>query len=79
MCFVLAFVINHFSDTVQYESRGFLEKNRDTVSKELVNVFRMSKLDFCRKLMEMDDDDIKENPNTSGIKVVISAAKMQVS
>lgn len=78
-----AFLIKHFSDTVQYECRGFLEKNRDTVSKELVNVIQESDLDFCRKLMIQEEKDEYEKTKiaatpTSGAKVIISASKLQV-
>lgn len=78
----LAFFVKHFSDTVQYESHGFLEKNRDTVSKELVNVLRDSRLMLCQKLMHMEDstDAARESKsNTSlGGRVVISASKTLV-
>lgn len=77
-----AFTVKHFSDTVQYESYGFLEKNRDTVSKELVNVLRDSKLKLCHKLMNLEDNDsVKETKsNTSlGGRVVVSASKTLVS
>lgn len=79
-----AFLIKHFSDTVQYECHGFLEKNRDTVSKELVNVIQESDLEFCRKLMVQQEKDEyekeKEKINvTGGPKVVISASKLQVN
>lgn len=37
-----SFVINHFADKVQYESNGFLEKNRDTVIEEQINVIKAS-------------------------------------
>lgn len=79
-----AFLVKHFSDTVQYECRGFLEKNRDTVSKELVSVIQESDMDFCRHLILLDEkeDKMKEKSATTprgGIKVVISASKLQVS
>uniref|UniRef100_A0A6Q2YXS4 Methyl-CpG binding domain protein 3b n=1 Tax=Esox lucius TaxID=8010 RepID=A0A6Q2YXS4_ESOLU len=35
-----AFIILHFADMVQYECDGFLEKNRDTVFEEPINVLR---------------------------------------
>lgn len=77
-----AFLVRHFSDTVQYEAFGFLEKNRDTVSKELVNVLVESEMPLCRKLMIMDDVDHTKEPakakSEGGSKVVISAAKVQV-
>ncbi|KAF5304800.1 hypothetical protein FQR65_LT07817 [Abscondita terminalis] len=49
-----AFVINHFADKVQYESSGFLEKNRDTVLEEQVTVIKYSKNPFIRNLFCKD-------------------------
>ena len=75
-----SFLIKHFSDTVQYESYGFLEKNRDTVSRELVNVLKESTMKACRKLMANEDLNSSGDHKTSpGTKLVISAAKNSVS
>jgi myosin V len=79
-----AFLVKHFSDTVQYECHGFLEKNRDTVSKELVSVIQQSDMEFCRHLilLEEKEDSANDKKNKSatmsGIKVVVSASKLQV-
>ena len=35
-----AFLINHFADKVQYETTGFLDKNRDTVLDDQIEVLR---------------------------------------
>lgn len=81
-CRFAAFLVKHFSDIVEYSCNGFLEKNRDTVSKELVNVLRESDLEICRKLMAFDDENVpNQNASTShlGGRVVISAAKSAVS
>uniref|UniRef100_A0A671VGU2 Myosin VC n=1 Tax=Sparus aurata TaxID=8175 RepID=A0A671VGU2_SPAAU len=43
-----AFVIQHFADKVEYQCRGFLEKNRDALYEELVDIMRDSK--FCSSL-----------------------------
>ncbi|XP_058836374.1 unconventional myosin-Va isoform X3 [Topomyia yanbarensis] len=74
-----AFLIKHFSDTVQYESQGFLEKNRDTVSKELVNVLALSGMKLCHKLMTAQDEQQSpsEAARSRGVKLVVSAAKSQ--
>uniref|UniRef100_A0AAX7VQ24 Methyl-CpG binding domain protein 3b n=1 Tax=Astatotilapia calliptera TaxID=8154 RepID=A0AAX7VQ24_ASTCA len=39
-----AFIVLHFADTVQYECDGFLDKNRDTVFEELINILKASQL-----------------------------------
>uniref|UniRef100_A0A8C3G4U8 Myosin VC n=1 Tax=Cyclopterus lumpus TaxID=8103 RepID=A0A8C3G4U8_CYCLU len=39
-----AFVIQHFADKVEYQCTGFLEKNRDTLYEELVDIMRVSKV-----------------------------------
>ncbi|XP_054588949.1 unconventional myosin-Vc isoform X1 [Nothobranchius furzeri] len=39
-----AFVIQHFADKVEYQCRGFLEKNRDALYEELVDTMRASKV-----------------------------------
>jgi myosin-5 len=35
-----AFLIHHFADNVTYQSEGFLEKNRDTVLEDQINVIK---------------------------------------
>lgn len=73
-------MIKHFSDTVQYQANGFLEKNRDTISKELVNVMRESKLTICRTLMSMNQDPVpRDKASTLDGRVKINAAKHLVS
>uniref|UniRef100_A0A8C5BN78 Unconventional myosin-Va-like n=1 Tax=Gadus morhua TaxID=8049 RepID=A0A8C5BN78_GADMO len=39
-----AFIIHHFADKVEYQCDGFLEKNKDTVNEEHINVLKMSKV-----------------------------------
>lgn len=74
-----AFIVRHFSDTVEYTCNGFLEKNRDTISKELVNVLRQSELSICRLLMALDDRaDGKSKKTALDGRVVISASKQLV-
>lgn len=75
-----AFLVKHFSDTVQYESFGFLEKNRDTVSKELVSVIEHSDMEFCRILISTEEmDERKKSSTLPSPRVLISASKTQVS
>uniref|UniRef100_A0A336N0D5 CSON007507 protein n=1 Tax=Culicoides sonorensis TaxID=179676 RepID=A0A336N0D5_CULSO len=70
----------HFSDTVQYESYGFVEKNRDHVSKELVGVLQMSDMAFCRQLMCLEETKTKKlddsmSPTSGGQGRVVIKAK----
>ncbi|XP_018394094.1 PREDICTED: unconventional myosin-Va isoform X2 [Cyphomyrmex costatus] len=50
-----AFLIYHFADLVQYETVGFLEKNRDTVIEEQVDVLRSSENKLLRRLFSEED------------------------
>ncbi len=45
-----AFIVRHFADMVEYESAGFLDKNRDTVMEEQVNILRASNNDLLSDL-----------------------------
>lgn len=45
-----AFLIHHFADLVEYRTTGFLEKNRDTVVEEQIEVLRSGNVsEFFRK------------------------------
>lgn len=48
------FCINHFAGPVCYETKGFLEKNRDTFSADLVQIISCSKNKFLNKLFVND-------------------------
>ena len=39
-----SFIINHFADNVEYTMDGFLEKNRDTVLEEQINIIKASQV-----------------------------------
>nr|XP_033477195.1 unconventional myosin-Vb [Epinephelus lanceolatus] len=47
-----AFVVLHFADTVQYECDGFLNKNRDTVFEELINILKASQSELVAELFQ---------------------------
>lgn len=40
----VSFFIKHFADNVEYQIEGFLEKNRDTVLEEHVNILKASEV-----------------------------------
>ncbi|XP_077354628.1 unconventional myosin-Vb isoform X2 [Festucalex cinctus] len=50
-----AFIILHFADKVAYECAGFLEKNRDTVYDEQINILKASKLQLVADLFSGED------------------------
>ncbi|XP_059584607.1 unconventional myosin-X isoform X3 [Alligator mississippiensis] len=47
------FGVKHYAGEVQYDVRGFLEKNRDTFRDDLLNLLRESRLDFIYDLFEL--------------------------
>ncbi|CAL8268480.1 unnamed protein product, partial [Arctogadus glacialis] len=47
-----AFILLHFADEVQYECGGFLEKNRDTVFEEPINILRASQSELVAELFQ---------------------------
>ncbi|KAG7189228.1 hypothetical protein KM043_008789 [Ampulex compressa] len=70
-----AFLIHHFADRVQYETMGFLEKNRDTVMEEQVDMLRNSENKLLKKLF-CDEDPKLAVPN---VRVKISTQKSVTS
>ncbi|KAG7240324.1 hypothetical protein INR49_027017 [Caranx melampygus] len=69
-----AFVIQHFADKVEYQCRGFLEKNRDTLYEELVDTMRASKLSFLANFFQEEEQNtvsskgVKVRPARPGVK-----------
>ncbi|XP_044056593.1 unconventional myosin-Vb [Siniperca chuatsi] len=47
-----AFIVVHFADMVQYECDGFLDKNRDTVFEELINILKASQSELVAELFQ---------------------------
>lgn len=56
-----AFIIHHFADKVEYQCLGFLEKNKDTVNEDQINVLKKSQFEMLLKLFE---DDGKASSST---------------
>ncbi|XP_069779986.1 unconventional myosin-Vb isoform X2 [Narcine bancroftii] len=51
----IAFVVVHFADKVEYQCDGFLEKNRDTVHEEQINILKASKYQLVADLFQDED------------------------
>ncbi|XP_058500890.1 unconventional myosin-Vc [Solea solea] len=69
-----AFVIQHFADKVEYQCKGFLEKNRDTLYEELVDTMRVSKFPFLANFFQEEEPSavsskgVKVRPARPGVK-----------
>ncbi|XP_055994122.1 unconventional myosin-Vb isoform X2 [Sorex fumeus] len=53
-----SFIVIHFADKVEYLSDGFLEKNRDTVYEEQINILKASKFPLVADLFHDDKDPV---------------------
>ena len=77
---ITAFIIVHFADRVQYESQGFLEKNRDTVLEDQVEVLRSSTnellLELIKKKEEQTDVKTPKKQQTVGFQFRASLVQL---
>uniref|UniRef100_A0A668AK08 Myosin VB n=1 Tax=Myripristis murdjan TaxID=586833 RepID=A0A668AK08_9TELE len=53
-----SFIIIHFADKVEYQCEGFLEKNRDTVYEEQINILKASKFQLVADLFQEKQDAV---------------------
>ncbi|CAH1789346.1 unnamed protein product, partial [Owenia fusiformis] len=60
-----AFLIIHFADTVEYQSDGFLEKNRDTVLEEQLNILKASQYELVAELFTDEGGKPRSGSKTS--------------
>ncbi|XP_060792080.1 unconventional myosin-Vb isoform X1 [Neoarius graeffei] len=58
----VSFIVVHFADKVEYQCDGFLEKNRDTVYEEQINILKASKFQLVADLFQ----DGKGAPSSTG-------------
>lgn len=50
----VAFIIHHFADKVEYSAEGFLEKNRDTVLEDHLNILKASEVGQKNVKLQVD-------------------------
>ncbi|XP_050398741.1 unconventional myosin-Va isoform X2 [Patella vulgata] len=73
-----AFVIIHFADQVTYTADGFLEKNRDTVLAEQINILKASEIELVGELFSEAVDNKKgRGVNVAPIKQQPKAGSKQ--
>ncbi|XP_061540143.1 unconventional myosin-VIIa [Phycodurus eques] len=70
------FGVNHFAGVVYYDSKGFLEKNRDALSPDLIQLVETSSNKLLKMVFhnEMSSSNTSTK-NTSNPRVVINAPK----
>lgn len=67
----ISFIIIHFADKVEYQCDGFLEKNRDTVYEEHINILKASEFPLVADLFHEKED----TPVPKSSRVNVRAAK----
>ncbi|XP_077202885.1 unconventional myosin-Vb isoform X2 [Paroedura picta] len=75
-----SFIVVHFADKVEYQCEGFLEKNRDTVYEEQINILKASKYPMVADLFHDGKDTKAGAPGMKGVssKVNIRSARPTV-
>ncbi|XP_004589432.2 unconventional myosin-VIIb [Ochotona princeps] len=58
------FGIAHFAGEVYYQVEGFLEKNRDVLSKDILNLVYSSKNKFLREIFNLESAETKRGQST---------------
>ncbi|XP_030623904.1 unconventional myosin-Vb [Chanos chanos] len=69
-----SFIVVHFADKVEYQCDGFLEKNRDTVYEEQINILKASKFQLVADLFQEGKDAAASSSAGRG-KISIRPAK----
>ncbi|XP_066568297.1 unconventional myosin-Vb isoform X1 [Amia ocellicauda] len=70
-----SFIVVHFADKVEYQSDGFLEKNRDTVYEEQINILKASKFQLVADLFHDGKEVPVPAPVGKGSRINVRAAK----
>ncbi|KAJ3191047.1 Myosin type-2 heavy chain 1 [Irineochytrium annulatum] len=52
-----AFTVKHYAVDVTYTVEGFIEKNKDTVSAEQLDVLMGTKLEFLKEVLELSEEE----------------------
>jgi len=72
-----AFCVKHYAGDVTYEGPGMIEKNKDTLLKDHLEILQMSANGFLVNLFpDVIDQDSKKLPSTAGFKIKSQAAEL---
>uniref|UniRef100_A0A3Q3WQY3 Uncharacterized protein n=1 Tax=Mola mola TaxID=94237 RepID=A0A3Q3WQY3_MOLML len=72
----IAFIIIHFADKVEYQCEGFLEKNRDTVYEEQINILKASQFQLVADLFHEKEDTGSSKPSKINVRAAKSTPKV---
>ncbi|KAJ6620541.1 hypothetical protein lerEdw1_014904, partial [Lerista edwardsae] len=67
-----SFIVVHFADKVEYQCDGFLEKNRDTVHEEQINILKASKYPMVADLFHDAKDPVPTASTGKGASAKIN-------
>uniref|UniRef100_A0A671LJW3 Myosin VB n=1 Tax=Sinocyclocheilus anshuiensis TaxID=1608454 RepID=A0A671LJW3_9TELE len=70
-----SFIVVHFADKVEYQCDGFLEKNRDTVYEEQINILKASQFQLVADLFHDGKDSGPPSATSKNAKINVRAAK----
>ncbi|XP_067231805.1 unconventional myosin-Vb isoform X1 [Chanodichthys erythropterus] len=70
-----SFIVVHFADKVEYQCDGFLEKNRDTVYEEQINILKASKFQLVADLFHDGKDIAPPSAASKTNRINVRAAK----
>ncbi|XP_051249881.1 unconventional myosin-Vb isoform X1 [Dicentrarchus labrax] len=70
-----SFIIIHFADKVEYQCEGFLEKNRDTVYEEQINILKASQFQLVADLFHEKEDVTSSKSSKINVRAAKSTPK----
>eukprot|EP00057_Strongylocentrotus_purpuratus_P018556 XP_011673030.1 PREDICTED: unconventional myosin-XIX [Strongylocentrotus purpuratus] len=62
-----AFTIKHYAGMVTYDSHGLIEKTKDPIPMELIEVLMASTNQFVTKIIQPEQDRLQEPPASQGV------------
>jgi myosin heavy subunit len=73
------FIVKHYAGSVEYNSNGFLDKNKDTLSEDLLELLNSSKHRFIKMLISADKNASESRKQTLGFQFSRQLEKLMVA
>ncbi|XP_071944706.1 unconventional myosin-XIX-like [Antedon mediterranea] len=74
-----AFVVHHYAEKVTYQVDGLIEKNKDGIPAELVDLLKISSKKFVQQLVEANVTSLQSSSKTKGKKTTTVVSKFKNS